>query len=58
MVIAKGLREGCSLRGIADSDRVDRCLWCLRGMRRNGGGAGISPCGKFDVNASETPGPD
>jgi len=56
--IAKGLKEGCSLRRIAD-----RIVWIgfsgvSGGYTVTAGSAGISPCGSRCEHASETPDPD
>ncbi len=49
--IAKGLREGCSLRWIAD--RIGRCVSVVsREIRRNGGRCGYQPV-TADVTAEK-----
>ena len=55
--IAKGLKEGCSLRRTAD-----RIVWIgvrgiSRGIRRNGGKCGYQPVWQLMRNTPETPDP-
>ena len=53
--IAKGLREGCSLRRITGSDHGGSVSVVSREIRRNGGKCGYQPVWQLMRNTPETP---
>ena len=55
--IAKGLREGCSLRRITGSDHGGSVSVVSREIRRNGGKCGYQPVWQLMRNTPETPDP-